>query len=80
MPWPNVDHGREMESPPRLSLGTINIVPFVKWLIFYQSTCLELRYGDRKVLGTQPHPTHRSASTHCVPSLNLIKGKFNTLF
>ena len=50
-PWPRVDCGSEkMKSPPRLGLGTINIVPFVEGLIYYQSTCLEFRYGDGKVL------------------------------
>ena len=48
-----VDQGREkMESPPRLGLRTIYKVPFMERLIYYQSTCLEFRYGDRKVLGT----------------------------
>ena len=37
----------------------------------------EFRYGDGKVLGTQPHPTHGSASSHYVLCLNLIKGPFN---
>jgi len=46
----------------------------------YQIICSEFRYRDGKVLGTQPHPTHGSASIHCVSSLNLIKGTFNTLF
>ena len=41
-----------MESPPSLSLGTINIASFVEGLIFYQSTYLEFKYGDGKVLGT----------------------------
>ena len=40
-----------MESLPKLSLGTINIMPFVEGLIYYQSTCSEFRYGDGKVLG-----------------------------
>ena len=40
----------------------------------------KFRYGEGKVLGTQPHLTCESASTHYVPSLNLIKGKFNMLF
>ena len=35
MPWPRVDHCGEMESAPRLGLGTINIVSFVEGLIFY---------------------------------------------
>ena len=69
-----------MELPPSLGLGTINIVSFMEGLIFYHSSCPKFRYGDGKVLGIQPHPTHRSASTHCVPNLNLIKGKFNMLF
>ena len=68
-----------MESPPSLGLGTINIVSFVEGLILYHSSCPEFRYGDRKVLGIQPRPTRRSASTRCVPSLNLIKGIFNML-
>ena len=46
----------------------------------YQSTCPEFRYGDERVLGTQPHLTCESASTHCVPSLDPVKGKFNMLF
>ena len=46
----------------------------------YQNTCLKFRYEDEKVLGTQPHMTRGSASTHCVPSLNLVKGVFNMLF
>ena len=46
---------RKMESPPRLDLGTINIAPFMEGLIYYQSMCPEFRYGDGKVLGTQPH-------------------------
>ena len=47
---------------------------------FYQSMCPEFKYGDGKVLGTQPHSTHRSASTYCVPSPNLINGSSNMLF
>ena len=66
-----------MESPPRLGLGTINIVPFVEGLIYYQSMCSEFRYGERKVLGTQPYPTCGFASTHYVLHFNLIKGTFN---
>ena len=69
-----------MESPPSLSLGTINITPFVEGLIFYQSTYPKFRYRDGKVLGTQPHLTRGLASTHCVPRLNLVKGRFNMLF
>ena len=68
-----------MESPPRLGLGTIYIAPFTEGLIYYQSTCLKFRYGDGKVLCTQPHPTRGSASTHCVLHLNLIKGIFNII-
>ena len=49
----------------------------MKGLIYYQSRCSEFRYGDEKVLGTQPHPTRGLASTHCVLFLNLIKGTFN---
>ena len=43
---------RKIESPPRLGLGTTNIAPFVEGLVYYQSTCLEFRYSDGKVLGT----------------------------
>ena len=46
----------------------------------YQSMCLEFRYGDGKVLGTQPHPTRRLAFTHCVPYPNPIKESSNRLF
>ena len=49
-------------------------------LVYYQSTCLEFRYGDGKVLGTQPHLTHGLASFHCILCLNLIKNIFNTTF
>ena len=49
-----------------------------KGLIHYQSTCPEFKNRDRKVLSTQPHPTHESTSTHCVLHLNLIKGIFKT--
>jgi len=59
-----------MKSPPSLGLRTKNIAPFVG-LIFYQSTCPEFRYEDGKLLGTQPHLTRRSASTHYVPNINL---------
>ena len=77
-PWPRVDRGGEkMKSPPRLGLGTINIVPFVEGLIYYQSTSLEFRYGDEKVLDTQPHLTCGLTSTHCVPCLNSIKDTLN---
>ena len=69
-----------MKLPLSLALGTINIAPFVEGLIFYQGMCLEFRYEDEKVLGTQSHPTRRSASTHCVPNINLIKDNFNMLF
>ena len=72
-----VDRGEEekIESPPRLGLGTINIVPFMERPIYYQSTCLKFRYGDGKVLGIQLHPTHGSTSIHCVLRFNLIKVK-----
>ena len=59
-----------MESPPSLGLGTINIAPFVEGLLFTRTRVWSLGM----VL------IHRSASTHCVPSLNLIKGIFNMLF
>ena len=39
--------------------------------------CPEFRYGDRKVLGTQPHLNCWLASTHCVPNPNSIKGSFS---
>ena len=38
----------------------------------------ELRYGLRKVLGTQNHPTLRLASLHCVLCFNPIKCTLNT--
>ena len=41
---------------------------------------LEFRYKDGKVLGTQPHPTYGSSSTHCVLCLNLIKDILNIVF
>ena len=70
-----------MELPPSLGLETINIYRALhERTDLYKSTCSEFRYGDGKLLGTQPHPTRGTASTHCVPSLNLIKGKFNMLF
>ena len=43
----------------------------------YQSMCSEIRYEDGKLLGSQPHPTHRLASTHCVPNPSPIKGSSN---
>ena len=67
-----------MESPPRLGLGTINIAPFVEGLIYYQSTCLEFRYGEGKMLDTQPHPTCESTSTHYV--LRFISLKTHSTF
>ena len=74
-----VDWGGEgkMELPPRLGLGTINIAPFMEGLVYYQSTCPEFRYGDGKVLGTQPYLTRGSVSIHCVLHFNFIKGTFN---
>ena len=62
----------KMELSPRLSLGIMNIGLFMEGLIYYQSTCLEFKYRDGKVLGTQPHPIRGSASTHCVLYFNLI--------
>ena len=47
---------------------------------YYQSMGLEFRYGDGKVLGTQPYQTHESTSNHCVLHLSLIKGIFNIVF
>ena len=65
-----------MESPLRLGLETINIALFVEGLIYNRSMYLKFRYENRKVLVTQPHSTHGSASTHCFLYLNLIKGIF----
>ena len=62
----------KMELSPKLSLGFMNIALFMEGLIYYQSTCLEFKYRDGKVLGTQPHPIRGSASTHCVLYFNLI--------
>ena len=39
--------------------------------------CPKFRYGDEKVLGTQPNPTRGLAFTHCILRLNLIKSIFN---
>jgi len=52
---------------------------FLKRLMtdFYQSTCLEFRDGDVKVLGSQPHLTCGPISTYCVPYPNSIKRPFN---
>ena len=44
---------------------------------YYQSMSSEFRCEDEKVIGTQPHPTHGSTSSHCVLRLNLIKDSFN---
>ena len=43
----------------------------------YHSTCPEFRYKNRKMLGTQPHLTRRSTSTHYVSNPNLIKKSSN---
>lgn len=77
MPWPSGPRLRKKIESPRLGLGIINIVPFVKGLIYYKSTYLKFRYGDRKMLDTQPYPTRESTSTFCVLRLNLIKETFN---
>ena len=70
--------GEKMESPPRLGLETIYITPFMEGLIYYQSTFSEFRYGDRKVLGTKPHPTRGLTSTYC--SYVLISLKAHSIF
>ena len=45
-PWPRVDHGERCRNHKYNALhGRIDL---------YQSTCSEFRYGDGKVLGTQP--------------------------
>ena len=46
----------------------------------YQSMCSEFRYGDGKVLGTQPHLTRGLVSTHCVSNPSPLKGSSNRLF
>ena len=67
-----------MELPPRLGLGTINIVPLCgRTSLTTRVWVRNLGLGDRKVLGTQPHPTRGSASSHCVLHLDLIKDSFN---
>ena len=43
----------------------------------YQNTCLEFRYGDGKVLSTQPHLICGLASSHCVSHPNSIKESSN---
>ena len=66
-----------MELPLRLGLRIINIASFMEGLIYYQSLCPEFRYRDGQVLDTQPHVTHGSTSTYCVPNPNPIKGSSN---
>ena len=66
-----------MESPPRLGLENINITPLCEGI---RNPYPEFKYGDEKILGTQPYLTHGSASTHCVTYPNSIKGSFNKLF
>ena len=39
--------------------------------------CLEFKYGDEKVLGTQPYTTYGSAFTHCVSHPNSIEVSSN---
>ena len=68
---------KKIESPPKLGLEAINIASFMEGLIYYQNMCPKFRYGNGKVLGTQPHPTRGSASIYCVLRLNLIKVIFN---
>ena len=68
-----------MKLLPKLGLGTIYIAPLCKGLILLEHVSENLGMGmGRKVLGTQPHPTSRSASTYCVPNLNLIKRSSNS--
>ena len=73
--------GHNGESPPSFcnSLGTMNIASFRGRTIDLTTRDMDskLRYGLRKVLGTQNRPTLRLASSHCVWCLNLIKGTFN---
>ena len=49
------------------------------WLCMTYLTCPEFRHGDGKMLGTQPHPTRKSASTHYVPNPCPIKEFSNRL-
>ena len=70
-----------MESPPRLDLirsrnprysslhGRIDH----ERIDLYQSTCPKFRYRNGKVLGTQPHPTRKSAFTHFFQILISLK-------
>ena len=46
-------------------------------LSYYQIIGSEFKYGDEKLLDTQPDLTRRSTSSHCVLRLNPIKGSFN---
>jgi len=82
MPWPRVDHGEgcKMELPPSLGLGTINIVSFVERLIFTKARVQSLGMGMGRCQAPTLPRTHRLTSIHYVPSLDLIKGIFNTLF
>ena len=73
--------GHNGELPPNFcnGLGTMNMVSFQGRTIDLTTKDMgsELRYGLRKALGTQNHPTLRLASSCCVLCLNLIKGTFN---
>ena len=60
----------KMESPPRLGLGTICIVTFCEGLILSEHM-FEFKYGDGKVLRTEPYSTRRLASN---PSKSFVIG------
>lgn len=72
---------QRMEPPPNFcnGLGTIYIASSRERTIDLTTRDMgsELRYGLRKVLGIQYHPTLRLASSYCVLCLNPIKGTFN---
>ena len=69
-----------MKSSLILVLRTMNTTFFCGMTDLYYSTYPKFRYGNRKMLSIQLHLTCGSASTHCVPSFNLIKSIFNMLF
>ena len=77
-PWPRVDHGKGCKWSRTKFRSRNHKYSALRGMInLYQSTCSKFRYGDGKVLSTQSYPTYGFASTHCVQSINLIKGKVN---
>ena len=54
----------------------ISLLRFNKWSRS-ENHGPEFKYRDGNVLDTQPYLTRGLTSTHCIPHLNPIKGKFN---